>query len=376
MNERMKALLAQITAIQAIAKGFMTGETKEVEKASAELAKADALQKEFNVEKALYEADKCGVPDIIPPTEKTLTDEQKEEKAFVNHITGVEKTLSQGANGAIVPKSISNKIIETVKELSPIYARATVYNATGELAIPSYGADGGSDVNAAYQGAEFTELTAAQGKFTSISLLNNAVGSLALISKQLINNTDIDVATFTKNKVAKAFADFIEKESIVGTGATGHMTGVTLTTNLNTLLTKTLAGITADVLIDTQLLVPEVYQANACWLMNKTTFAALRKLKDGDNTYLLTKDFTTSFGWTLLGKPVFISENMPSVAASTVPIIYGDLSGLAIKLSKNVEIQVLVEKYATQNAIGIVGWAELDSKIENSQKFVGLKMSV
>ena len=376
MNERMKQILAQIAAIQATAKGFMTGETKEVEKASTELAKVDPLQKEYNVEKALYEAEKGKVPDVIPSTEKVLTDEEKEEKAFVNHITGVEKTLSQGANGAIVPKSISNKIIETVKELSPIYARATVYNAKGELVIPSYGADGGSDVNAAYQGTEFAELTAAQGKFTSISLLNNAVGSLALISKQLINNTDIDVLTFTKNKVAKAFADFIEKEAIVGTGATGHMTGVTLTTNLNTLLTKTLAGITADVLIDTQLLVPEVYQANACWLMNKTTFAALRKLKDGDNTYLLTKDFTTSFGWTLLGKPVFISENMPSVAASTVPIIYGDLSGLAIKLSKNVEIQVLVEKYATQNAIGIVGWAELDSKIENSQKFVGLKMSV
>ena len=35
-------------------------------------------------------------------------------------------------------------------------------------------------------------------------------------------------------------------------------------------------------------------------------------------------------------------------------MLYGDLSGYAIKESESLEIQVLVEKYATQHAVGVV----------------------
>lgn len=140
-----------------------------------------------------------------------------------------------------MPDSIANKIIEVVKELSPIYAKATIYNTKGVLSIPCYGADSSDDVQAAYA-TEFKDLTAHQGKFTSVDLSALTVGALAKISKSLINNTDIDVLNFIIRKVAKAIADFIEKELLVGTGESGHMTGATTTTNLNTLTTKTVAG--------------------------------------------------------------------------------------------------------------------------------------
>lgn len=297
----------------------------------------------------------------------------EEEKAFVGFCRGTEKDLKFGSNGAIVPKTIANKIIEKVKELSPIYSRATIYNVNGTLSIPVYGADNSSDISAAY-GTEFTDLTASAGKFTSIDLNAIMVGSLAKISKMLINNTDIDVLSFIVDKVGKAIAEFLEKELLVGTGATGHMTGATQTTNTMELTAATLATITADVLIDAQLTIPEVYQANACWIMHKDVFKAVRKLKDSNGDYLMTRDFAQGFGWILLGKPVYISENMPAVAAGAIPVLYGDFSGMAVKLSQAVEIQVLNELYAPQHAVGIVGWVEIDSKIENSQKFMGIKM--
>ena len=50
------------------------------------------------------------------------------------------------------------------------------------------------------------------------------------------------------------------------------------------------------------------------------------------------------------------------------------MSGLAVKLSEDINIEVLREKYATQHAIGVVGWVELDSKIENEQKIAALVM--
>ena len=373
MNKRMREILGLIETKTAEAKAFHA--EKKFEDATAKIAEIEELKKEYNLEKSLFEAEKFMVPDEgNVETEKTSTLDA-EEKAFVDYCRNkvTEKTLSAGANGAIIPDSIASKIIEAVKELSPIYARCTIYNAKGVLSIPTYGADGGDDVQAAYA-TEFTDLTAHQGKFTSVDLSVYLVGALAKISKSLINNTDINVLQFIVSKVSKAIAEFLEKELLVGTGAAGHMTGATTTTNINQLSTKTVAGFTADVLIDTQLKVPEVYQANACWIMHKDLFAGIKKLKDGEGNYLLVRDFVNGSGWMLLGKPVYISENMPTpTTAGAVPMLYGDMSGLACKLAKNVEVQVLNELYAPQHAIGVVGWVEVDSKIENAQKFVAVK---
>ena len=65
---------------------------------------------------------------------------------------------------------------------------------------------------------------------------------------------------------------------------------------------------------------------------------------------------------------------MPDIANSKPVIYYGDMTGLAVKISEELEIQVLREKYATQHAVGVVGWMELDSKIEDEQKIAVLKM--
>ena len=77
----------------------------------------------------------------------------------------------------------------------------------------------------------------------------------------------------------------------------------------------------------------------------------------------MTKDYVAGFGYSLLGKTVYISENADAV-------YYGDMSGLYIKFAQTVEVQVLLEKYATQHAIGVVGYLEADSAIIEPQKIV------
>lgn len=370
MNKRMRELLAALEAKTKEARGHQ--EAKDTEKTAAAVTEIEELQRQYEMEEKLFKAEQNMVPD---ETEKSKDSEiTKEEKAFVNYIKGTEKTLTLGANGAVVPKTIANKIIELVTELSPIYARSTIYNAKGTLSIPVYGLDGADYIQAGYS-TEFTDIVAHAGKFTSVDLASLSVGALTKISKSLINNTDIDVLGYATKKIAQAIADFIEKELLVGAGTAGVMTGASKTTN--TINAGSISAITADNLIDLQLLVPEVYQANACWIFNKATFKAVRKLKDGTTgEYLLSKDFVQGFGWTLLGKPVYISENMPAIASAAIAVLYGDMSGMAVKLAKDVEIQPLNELYAAQHAVGVVGWVEVDSKIENAQKFAGLKMSV
>ena len=325
----------------------------------------------------------------VPAEDK---EERKEERAFVDFIvTGEERAtspgLSYGNNGAIVPTTIAKKIIEKVKELSPVYEKVEKFSTKGTLEIPVYGSDNGvdsptGDVNVAYQGDEFTALVAGQGKFTSIELKGYSHGALSVISRKLLNNADINVTNFLTSKMAQAFAEFWEKELLVGTGAANnHMTGAISTTNLvatgNTTYTAANAA-KIDNLISLQLAIPQQYQKNAMWIMNKAVFAELRKAKDGNGNYYLAygKGITSGFEWQFLGKPVYVSENMPEpTTAGNISVLYGDFAGMARKISQNLEIQLMREKYIDKNAIGIVGWAECDSKIQNHQMIAGLKMA-
>ena len=168
--------------------------------------------------------------------------------------------------------------------------------------------------------------------------------------------------------MAEEIAVFLEGEFLKGSGSSACQGA------LNTTTTLTAAGttaITVEELIELQAKVKQAYQGNACWTMNPATLTAIRKLKV-DNKYILQDDLTGEFPYRLLGKPVYISDNMPTLAAGAKTVLYGDYSGLSINFRENIAIKVLREKYATQHAIGVVSWCEVDSKVTDNGKLAVL----
>ena len=133
--------------------------------------------------------------------------------------------------------------------------------------------------------------------------------------------------------------------------------------------------ITVDDLIDAQEAVRDVYQSGSVWLMNRTTRKAIRKLKDADGNLILNRDVTAKWGYTLLGKDVYTTDSIKEIGAGNKVLFYGDFSGLAVKITEQVEIDVIREKYSTQHCVGVVAWLEMDAKIENAQKIACLKMA-
>ena len=349
-----------------------------------EQASFDAIEKEIaDIDKTIEAEERAAKAKNTKETgdngAEQETQEELEERAFVKYILGAaagleeragELNLTMANNGAIVPTSIANKIIKKVKDISPILSRATVYYMTGELKVPVYGASSGHDVKVAYSD-DFTELTADAGKFTSVDLKGYLVGALTLIGRKLKTNAMFNVTDFIVNYMAEEIAAFLEGELLNGT--TSKMEGALSTTNEKTAAAA--AAITADELIDLQAQVKQAFQSDACWIMHPETFTAVKKLKDGQSRYLLQDDFSGEFPYRLLGKPVFVSDNMPKIATGAKTVLYGDMSGLSVKIAEQLEIEVLREKYATQHAIGVVAWMEVDSKVTDSQRMAVLKMA-
>ena len=274
--------------------------------------------------------------------------------------------LSKTDNGAIVPKTIAAAIIKKVRDISPIYSMATHYNVKGTLAIPYYDETSGA-VTVAWAD-EFTDLESKSGKFATIDLTGYLAGALTKVSRSLLNSQDFDLVSFVIDDMAEKIAQFLEKAIIEGDKVNG-LKGVTAKV---TAASQT--AVTADELIQLQDTVKDVYQGGCIWVMNPATRTALRQLKDGNGRYLLQDDVTAAFGHTLLGKPVYVSDAMPAMAASKAAIYYGDFSGLAVKSVEEPNIQVLHEKYATQHAVGIVGWLEFDAAVQDAQRLAKLEM--
>ncbi|MCQ2439546.1 MAG: phage major capsid protein [Oscillospiraceae bacterium] len=304
--------------------------------------------------------------------------EDEETRSFAGFVRGTvtqmrtgEQNFNLSNNGALLPTSIARRIIETVRDMCPILQGADVYHVRGTLKIPVYGNANTSHNIAVGYSADFTELTADAGAFTSVDLTGYLVGALSLIGKSLLNSSDIDLTAFVVRKMAEAISVFVEKELLVGTS--GKCQGALSTTN--TLNAGSTTAITADNLIELQSKVKQVFQGNAVWTLNPDTFTVIKKLKDAQGRYLLQDDLTGAFPYRLLGKPVILSDSMPKIASAAKAVLYGDYRGLAVNIREDMSVEVLREKYATQHAIGIVGWMELDSKVADSQMLATLVMS-
>lgn len=369
LEERRNELVEQLDTLLDTAKQETRAMT------SDEITQFDTLESEIkNIDETIEREEKRNAMENIE-IKKDVTVEERDIKSFAdyirNHVTGIESraetNLAKGDNGAVIPKTIVKKIMEKVEDISPIYKLATKYHLGGTVNIPKE--DNTSDTITVAYATEFTELESHSNKFATIELTGFLYGALTKISKSLLRNSDFDLTNWVVKKMAKRIAKFIEKEIINGTtGKTAGIVGSYDSANMKVTTAKSNA-ITADELIDLQELIPDEYQADCIFVMNRATRKAVRKLKDGQGNYLLEKDSTSKWGYRLMGNDVYCSDNMAALGTASKPVVmYGDFSGLAVKEGEKTEIQVLTERFATQHAIGVVAWGEIDAKVEDTQK--------
>ena len=363
--EKRNSLVEEINAMFEKAETEKRALTEEEQSAfDAKNAELKALDK--TIEAKREASDLSLMDDETPKTpeekEEQRSVEETERRAFEtlireNRTAGnVEKT----DNGAVIPTTIANQIIEKVKQLAPLYALATKFNVKGKLTFPV----AGDDFTTGYHD-EFTALTSQKTKFTSVELDGFLAGALSKVSNSLINNSQFDIVSYVVNKIAQSVAEFLEKELI--TGKTKINGVLDLTGNAKTVTKFETTGDvpTVDELIALQVAVPQQYQAGCMWLVSNKTLVALRQLKDGNNRYLLQDDITNGFGYSLLGKPVMVSDNM-----TDTNVVYGDFSAMYVNVHEDASVQVLTEKYADEHATGVLTWIEVDARVIEPQKIV------
>lgn len=257
----------------------------------------------------------------------------------------------------VVPETLETTIREILGSTVSMRKLATVIKVTGDkktAIATNFGAAEWIGENGAYPKVDDT--------YAVKTLGSNKLGKIILVSEELLNDSQFDIATLIAKSFGRVFAEGEETAFISGDG-TNKPTGVLVDAETG-VTTASATAITSDEVIDLYYSLKSGYRANATFLMNDATEKYLRKLKNtttGD--YLWQPGLTSGQPNTLLGRPIAYSDSMPTIAATKKTIAFGDFSQYEIKDTLGMQIAVLDQLYAENGQVGFKGNERTDGKL-------------
>lgn len=288
-----------------------------------------------------------------PTTERDATEPTEERKAFGTYLrqgdrTPVEelKTLTVSGDpqgGYLAPAELSTEFIRDLVEFSPIRPLATVRSTTA----PSVSYPRRTGITNAKWKGETQAQEASEPTFGQVDVPIREINTFVDISNQLL--ADSGGAAEAEVRLALA-EDFGQKEGLAFVKGSTNLEPEGVMSNGDVLVTKTgnastLGSAPADLLISHMYSLPAAYRARGTWLMNGSTLAAIRKLKDGSTgVYLWQPSYQAGQPETILGRPVIEVPDMDDVGAAAEPILFGDIA-TAYRIVDRVSLSILVNPY-------------------------------
>jgi HK97 family phage major capsid protein len=127
------------------------------------------------------------------------------------------------------------------------------------------------------------------------------------------------------------------------------------------------AAVTADEIIDLVHSVDPAYRnsPSTAIMMNDSTLAAVRKLKDGNGNYLWQMgNYQAGVPQNLLGYNVVVNQAMDSLGTGNKVMLFGDMSKFYVRKVGAPSIYVARERFAPD--YGILGYIRFDGVLSNT----------
>lgn len=284
------------------------------------------------------------------------------------------KTLTVSSDpqgGYLAPTELSAEFIRDLVEFSPIRTIASV-RTTGSPSV-TYPKRTGI-TNAKWKG-ETQASEASEPAFGQLEIPIREVNTHVDVSNQLL----ADSAGMAEAEVRLALAeDFGQKEGLAFVEGDGVLepTGILTDANIAHTLTVATTAFTGDELLTLIYAMPATYRNRGTWLMNGSTLAACRKLKDSTGNYLWQPSLQAGQPETLFGRPVLEAVDMPDIAAAATPIIFGDFA-TGYRIVDRVALSILVNPYirATEGVTRIHATRRVGAGVVQPKALRKLKMA-
>lgn len=325
MNKRMREILTQIQEKTAEAKGFMSGENKDVAKANAIMDEVAALKSEYETEKRIYEAEKDqGVASAEPHSgngeehKETLTGEQivaKEVRSIMTHVADKDLVESVDADGGYtVPEDIVTKVNHWPEIVYSFLDDISVENVSTNKGARTYQKKAQTEafIDLDENGAITKKITAPQFERVTYAIQDRA--GFMPVSNDLIHDSDANITAIVTEWLGRANIA-TANEKILGIIKAKSQVAIDGIAGIKKIVNVTLG---------------QAYKAGAKIITNDDGLNYLDTLEDANGRPLLNPDPTDSARLALrcgtVVVPVKVVPNAAFASAGTkVPFVIGDL---------------------------------------------------
>lgn len=298
------------------------------------------------------------------------------------------KALSVGSDpdgGYAVTPDMSGRIISLIQETSPVRRVANV------VTIGTDALEGVNDLNDATSGwVGETELRSETGSPRigewRIPVYEQYAEPRA--TQKLLDDAMFDIEGYLAGKIADRLARMENAAFVNGNGVKkprGFLTypaGVPSSSNFSVIEQMPTGAAGAfgasnpgDALINLVYALKAPYRDRACFMMKRATLAEVRKLKDGQGNYLWQPDFQMKQGGTLLGFDIVEAEDMPSIAANSLAIAFGDF-GTAYQIVDRQGIRILRDSFTAKPYVKFYTTKRVGGDVVNFEAIKLLKFAV
>jgi HK97 family phage major capsid protein len=275
-----------------------------------------------------------------------------------------------------VPISFRNELIQKVDDIVQMRGISTVFQLTNAESVGVPTLD--SDLTDAEWTTELGEAPEDDSiRFGRRNLRPHPLVKLVKISNTLLRRAQLlNPETLVRDRLSYKFAVTQEKSFLVGDGVekplgvfTESSAGVSSARNVTI---STSGALDSDKLINVKHTLKQQYWGRARWIMHRDTLRLIRQIKVGSGgQYLWQPGLQDDLPNSILELPYILSEFAPNDASTGKPlIVLGDFQFYYVAEALTLEVQRLVEKYATQNATGFVARAEVDGMPVLEEAFV------
>lgn len=332
MNKKMRELQDKIMQKTNEAKGFMEGETKDLDKAEGLLNEVDALQKELDLEARVTKAAKAAVPAEAEGTPAVEAEKADGFKAMAKALNGqgmteAEKAMLSGdsaANGEnlLIPEDVRLEINELRK--THISAKSIVTVETTDALTGSVNYENGEPAGLTdfEDGAEIP--ASDEPKFIRKTFKIQHKGKLIPISRILLGSERAGLLGYINRWFIKS-ATVSENEAIFATLKEGYNSGAP----------KAIAGWKAlkkSINVD----LDPACKLSGLIVTNQSGFAALDEEEDNNGRPILQQNPANPTEKLFQGLPVhvFPDAQLPNIDGTHFPIFYGDTKAGATFVEK------------------------------------------
>lgn len=261
------------------------------------------------------------------------------DRLFDLQAKAADVRVATGASGGFaLPKELAAEVYKTLSDISPIRSIARVMQ-TGTTDFHQIVNRGGMAAEWVGETSTRTQPTATPD-FADVVPTFGEMSAAPEATRHSISDLFFDVEALLVADGAERFAIAEGAAFVAGDGSnkpTGFLNGTPVATAdasrtfgvLQYYATGQAAALATnpfDTVKDVLFGMKSGYRANASWVMNSLTMAALAKVKDSTGQYLLQQAVREGEPDTISSKRVVIAEDMPDIAANAFPIAVGDFS--------------------------------------------------